>query len=229
MDKDHRNKFCFIKIASQATDGQCNSLAIFNNDNRFIVGTSRGHFECYSYYSHNITKIFTTEYGMSMEITGISPHPEIDANWVSTSSDKSCMMWDKRFLYPAKYLIQKHNERLTDVHWMDLNTVILSDSAGNIMVYDTRNPKESVSKKSVINRVIQSIKFNGTKFGIVSESSKAMVYEVNAKKEVEFLHQHDVHPRMINDFCWEKYDQDNCYYVVGNRKYAKKLTLPAQK
>lgn len=226
--ENHKDKFCFIKVASQITDGTVKCLCISSDKNRFIIGTSRGHFECYEHNENGFFQTFTIPYGHSMEVTGVSAHPSIDVNWVSASADKTCLLWDKRLVYPARVLTQDHEECFSDVHWYDTETIVLSDLGGNVTVFDIRNTAVPLSKKVVANRQIFSLHYNKNKFGIVSESSKAIIYELDEKKELKFLYEHNAHPYMINSLCWDIYDKKNTFYVVGDQKYAKEISLPAQ-
>ncbi|XP_070498862.1 methylosome protein WDR77-like [Chironomus tepperi] len=227
LEKDnHQDIFCFIKIASKLTDGRVNCLSQFYEKNRMIIGTSNGHFECYECDSKELFQSFSLPYGHSAEITGIDTHPSVDLNWVSTSYDKSSLLWDRRQVHPASTLIDNHHDQLTDVKWIKDEIIILSDAVGNLMVFDTRNVKDPLSKTKVLNRSINSLNFDKSNkmFGVISESCNTYIYEIDEKNELKQIHEHNAHPNMLYSLCFDV-KKPNTYYVVGEGKYAKEVTI----
>lgn len=171
--------------------------------------------------------IFSIPYAHSLEITGLSSHPSIINNWASSSSDKSLLLWDRRLLNPAMALLSDHRDRLTDVHWLNEETLITCDSAGNLILLDSRKPKMIQQIKEVSNRTINSLCFhqNNSKFGIVSESCRVSIYEITNNKEFELLHEHNARPNTAYSMCWDVNEKLNTFYVVGDNKYAEAITL----
>lgn len=224
--KNHHNIFCFIKLDSKQIDGRVNCLSLFYENKRLIFGTSTGHFECYEYDTKQIVQSFRLPYGHTSEITGISAHPSVDVNWASTSTDMSSLLWDRRQVHPAIALIDTHHDQLTDVKWLENELIILSDAAGNLMVFDTRNAQNPLSKTKVSNKPINSLNFHKSKkmFGVISESCCAYIYEIDEKNELKLIHEHNAHPNMLYSLCFDV-KKPNTYYVVGERKYAKEVTI----
>ena len=224
--ENHKDIFCFIKITSKLTDGRVTCLSQFNEKNRLIAGTSKGHFECYEYDTKELFLTFSLPFGLCMDITGISAHPSVDLNWASTSHDKSCVLWDRRQLYPTIGLIDNHHDQLTDVKWIKDEILILSDAAGNLMVFDTRNVQVPLSKVNVLNRKINSLNFHKSNkiFGVISDSCNAYIYEIDEKNELKLIHEHNADPNVLNSLCFDV-KKPNTYYVVGDGKYAKEVTF----
>jgi WD40 repeat protein len=215
-----------MKIASKSTDGKVTCISQFYEKNRIIVGTSNGHFECFDHDSKEIFQSFSLSHGHSAYITGVSAHPSVDLNWVSTSHDKSSLIWDRRQLCPATALIENHHDQLTDVKWIKDEIIILSDIVGNLMLYDIRNAQEPLSKTNVSNKFINSLNFHKSNkmFGVISHSCNAHIYEIDAKNELKLLHEHNAHPNMLYSLCFDV-KKPNTFYVVGEEKYAKEVTF----
>lgn len=219
-------KISFTKLLGKQIDGEPTSITVLHDNSRFIVATKRGNFECYENDVNGLIQSFNMPFAHHDEITGVSAHPEIDINWASSSSDKSCLLWDKRKMYPATPLLTNHHDRLTTVHWYDSDTIILCDSSGYLMTFDIKYPNNPICKQKVINRTINSTSFNkNNKFGVISESKKVLIYEIDDKKEVKLLEE-TIHPVIINSMCWDSIE--DAYYVVGDDKYAKKVAMTSK-
>lgn len=145
---------------------------------------------------------------------------------MSTSHDKSSLLWDRRQVCPATALIDNHDDQLTDVKWIKDEIVILSDGAGNLMLFDIRNIQEPLSKTKVLNKTINSLNFHKSNkmFGVISHSCNAYIYEIDVKNELKLIHEHNAHPNMLYSLCFDV-KKDNTFYVVGEGKYAKEVTF----
>lgn len=211
-------------ISKKIVDGVAKCATKLQDSNRFIIGTSKGHLECYEYSPSDLQLIFNIPYGHTDEILGISSHPKV-SQFVTCSSDKSCTMWDKRQVFPASSLLKHHSDRLTSVNWLNEELIIIGDSCGNLISLDGRNPKNILNQEKVSNRAIKSLNAKeGKKLGVVSESCVANFYEINENGSPKLIYEHKANPHVIYSMCWSNL-KSNTIYIVGDDKYAKEITL----
>lgn len=103
---------------------------------------------------------------------------------------------------------------------------MLGDDEGNVLTVDPRVPNQILYKVKVANRSIRNFCFNGTKqFGVTAENNKVEFFETNENGSFDKIHQHSA-PCVIYSICCDPHDKKS-FYVVGEKRYGEKITLPA--
>lgn len=213
-----------LKERQATTKGQITSLEHLTVTNQIIVGTLKGHLEIFNYkMGLDLDSQIITAH--TSEVTGISSHPSKEKCWVTSSSDCTCVLWDKSQTSPASFLLKNHRNRLTCVKWLSENLIMAGDSCGKINLIDPRNPKVIVSQQKVADRSINTLTFtkNMKTFGVISETPELKIYQIN-DGELKIIHEHSARPYILYSMVWDPKEENTCY-VVGDKKYAKKITL----
>jgi WD40 repeat protein len=221
------NQANLFQIGHQTTDGQIECIDIFNGSSkRIVTGTSKGHIDIFDYDTHGIQQINHYEYAHLTNVTGLSTHPTKDNLWISTSFDKSCVLWNKNDLRPASFLIKEFQDCLTDVKWIDDNLILLADGCGLLTVLDPRNTKVMLNQQTVSNRSIHTLELakNSKTFGVLSDNPIAKIFEIDDTGKLKLIHEQSAHPNILYAMAWSC-KEEKTYYVVGENKYAKKITI----
>ena len=207
-----------------AISGKVECFEELIGSNQLIVGTSKGNLY-FLYYLSNFDYNSEIAHAHADEITGISTHSSREKCWITSSSDHSCAVWDKSKALPASYFLPNHDSRLTDVKWINENLILLSDSSGHLLTMDLRKPKVIMTKQKVANRIINTLTFakkNEKIFGVISESPVLKIFEIDVKGELSLVHEHCAETSIIYSMAWDEKSENECY-VVGDRKYARKV------
>lgn len=217
--------FHLFQYAKTKTKGAVTCLDKVTGSNQVVVGTKKGHLEIFNYDSNLDCETQITR-AHAEEVTGISSHPSKDKCWATSSSDHSCVLWDKNQTLPASFLIRAHRDRLTDVKWISENLILVSDSSGNVNLIDSRNPKVIISRQKVADRIINELILSKDKkkFGVISESPVMKIYQIDGDEQFKLIHEHSARPYILYSMVWDVKDENTCY-VVGDKKYAKKITF----
>lgn len=112
--------------------------------------------------------------------------------------------------------------QLSTVYWAKQELLMLGDEVGNVLTVDPRVPRKICQQIRVSHRKITDIRTNAFKqFGIVANNNVVTVLEINKQGELEIIHKHRS-PVMNYAMTWDDRVQ-NVFYVVGEKKYAKKI------
>lgn len=213
-------------VGEHYTNGSITCLDVFKGSNFIVTGTSKGHIDLFDYNSKNIQQINHYDVAHLSDVTGLSGHPTKDNLWISTSLDKSCVLWDKNAIKPASFLLKNFQDCLTGVEWLSDNLILLTDASGLLTALDPRNSKVMINQQKVSDRSIHTLKFakNSKTFGILSDTPFAKIYEIDDTGKLKFIHEHNANPNILYSMVWDC-KEENSYYVVGENKYAKKITF----
>lgn len=214
-----------FKEHQTTTRDQITALEHLTVTNQIIAGTAKGHLEIFSYEKCVLATVSQIMKAHTCEVTGISSHPSKEKCWVTSSSDLSCVLWDNNQTLPASFLLRNHRDRLTGVKWLAENLILTSDSSGFINLIDPRNPKVIISQQKVADRSIHTLKFskNLKTFGVISESPVFKIYQIDTDGKLKLIHEHSSRPYILYAMVWDTKEENTCY-VVGDKKYAKKVT-----
>jgi hypothetical protein len=139
------------------------------------------------------------------------------------------VLWDKKAIKPATFLLKKFQDCLTDAKWLSDNLILLADASGLLTVLDPRNTKVIVNQQTVSNRSIHTLKFakDSKTFGVLSDTPIAKIFEIDDAGNFKFIHEHNAHPKILYSMAWSC-KEEKTYYVVGENKYAKKITIVSE-
>jgi WD40 repeat protein len=206
------------------TAGRINCIDKLTGINQIVVGTSRGHLEIFNYES-NCDRESQIHGAHRDQVTGISASPTKEKCWVTSSSDLNCVLWDNKKASPALFLLKHHRNRLTDVKWLSENLILASDSSGSVNLIDPRHPKVVIRSQKVADRSINSLIFDKSmkRFGVISDSPVLKIYQIATDGEFKLVHEHSARPHLLYSMAWDTKEENSCY-VVGDKKYAKKIS-----
>lgn len=96
-------------------------------------------------------------------ITDVSTNPLEDSVFVTSSRDKSALLWDNRLPLPASALYENYICSFTSIQYSadNNNLIYCGDESGLIYSIDTRKPKELLISIEALDSAINKIKFNG--------------------------------------------------------------------
>ncbi|KAG5680386.1 hypothetical protein PVAND_009895 [Polypedilum vanderplanki] len=219
------------RVTRLFSDGKVTQTLVLDNY-RILVGTKKGSIECYEYSnSDSIQTLFSFLNAHQTEIKGLSAVPNKINQWMSCSSFE-VLYWDKRQIYPARAVLERHNimSGLTSIDCYKDYYFIITDNSGEILVYDIRCSINNVVFQMTINDKIDKVQFNGeNKFSMISgNSNKIKFFEINKIQETVQVHEQQT-PEHIYSMCWDKTGNknDTCY-IVGKKKYAKEIQIKAK-
>lgn len=217
-----------FKIGSQSVDGYATQIELLEKEQMILVGTSNGNFSIFDCGRADLVAVCEIPFGHAAHITGVSAHPSYPKCWASCSIDRTCLMWDKRQTPPASGVLRNYEYELTSVKWTsqaeNKDLVMVGDAAGNVLTLDTRCPNKILSKTRVAKREITKLCFNGSKrFGVVAQTNVASIYEADGDNEIKKIDEHHA-PGIIYSMCSDPLERGT-FYVVGERKYAKKFSI----
>lgn len=131
-------------------------------------------------------------------------------------------------MQPACGILRDYEYQLTAVRWTtqqeNNELIMVGDEMGNVLTLDPRSPKKILNTKRVSKRPITKFSFNGTnKFGVLSKSNISKIFQIDCSGDLKELHKHSA-PGIVYGMCWDELEK-NTFYVVGEKKYAKKITV----
>jgi WD40 repeat protein len=219
---DKRDVFYFLALSHKKNDGVARCFTKMNHDSKFLIGTSRGNVECYSFTATDMQLCFDIPYAHANEIVSISAHPTTE-QFVTSSLDRSCVLWDKKQENPASHLLNNLQEVIpTCVKWYSENLIVMGDSSGNLNLIDTRKPNEILYEETVSTRSIKSLTFKDDKFGVISESNVVKIFKLeNNNGAIKLIHTHAA-DSIAYSMCWR---DEHKFCVVGEEKYAEEVTF----
>lgn len=219
-------KEVMINSASNSTDGEILCIDTLFSSESIVSGTSDGHLDLFDSLTNDLMHSSHIEYGHTSAINGISSHPSQAKCWVSASDDQSCVLWDKNQIPPASFLLKKQPNGFTDIKWASEYLIMACDYGGNLITFDPRKPNAIVYQEQISNRAIHRLQLakDSKRFGIVSDSPLVKIYELNAEKKFDLVHEHNTFPKIPYSMIFDNKEL-NTYYVVGEEKYAKKVNI----
>lgn len=169
------------------------------------------------------------EYGHLSAVNGISSHISKNKCWVSVSDDKNCIMWDRSVptSQSSLFLMKNYKNGFGDVNWISDNVILSGDYGGNLIVLDPRKPSSIVHEEKVSNRSISQIKVSNNsskKIGVVSDTTVVKIFNLDTEGKLKLLHEHNANNKLLYSMAWDA-KNDKKYYVVGEEKYAKEITI----
>ena len=148
-------------------DGFVSHVTVMEQSNSFVAGTSNNHLIHYDYGSSDIKRIRQFKNSHTDDITGVSRDPSNVQQFVSSSKDRSVVLWDLRIPGPhVRTMLYNADELMFhSVHWCDAveNNGLVMVGARNGFIYsiDVRRPKLFVNKIKAAHKAVLKMVFDG--------------------------------------------------------------------
>ena len=158
---------CDLESSELMDDGYATHLAVMESSKSFVAGSSNNHLFHYDYGSSDIKMIRQFVDAHTDDITGVSRDPSNVQQFVSSSKDRSVVMWDLRIPTPdVKSMLYNANGLMFhSVHWCDAeeNNGLVMVGARNGFIYsiDVRHPKVFVNKIKAAHIPVTKMAFDG--------------------------------------------------------------------
>lgn len=119
----------------------------------------------------DLTKTLSLKNAHGASITSVSTSPDDDFVFVTTSRDKSVLLWDNRMRLPCSGLRDDYICAFTALSWnykeqKSSNIIYVGDELGLLHSIDKRKPQEFLASYQVFNCAINKIKIKGLVFFI---------------------------------------------------------------
>lgn len=180
------------------------AMDLFHGDeNKLATGSHDGCLKIWQ-YGADLASITTMTNAHIDEITALSTNRSELSTFVTTSLDRSALLWDLRKPRPATALFDQHQLAFTTAYWTTKNEangiVALGDAAGNVHFVDTRQPNVFLHSTKVFNKKIHKISFDGTRFVVLGNTNRAKFYDT----ELNLLHESTPVSNYLRDVLWDK-------------------------
>ncbi|XP_058818034.1 protein valois [Topomyia yanbarensis] len=194
------------------------------DENKLVTGSNDGCLKIWN-YGADLHSISTITFAHTDEITGISASRENGSLFVSSSLDRSALMWDLRKPRPASAIFDEHEYAFTALYWTstkEANQIVgLGDEAGNVHFVDTRQPNVFMHSVQVFSRKIHKIAFNDTNFIVIGNTNQAKFYD----EKLILLHESTPAPNYLRDVLWDEQRESNSIgacWLVGWESFFKR-------
>lgn len=185
-------------------------------ENKLATGSHDGCLKIWN-YGADLTSVTTMTFAHTDEITSLSASRNEQSTFVSSSLDRSALMWDLRKPRPATALFDKHQFAFTTVYWTSKDEangiVALGDAAGSVHFVDTRQPNVFLHSTKVFDKKIHKVSFDGTRFVVLGNTNQAKFYD----GELNLLHECTPTQNYLRDVLWDKPgpEQIGACWLVG--------------
>ncbi|XP_055639847.1 protein valois [Toxorhynchites rutilus septentrionalis] len=215
-----------IDARSEHIEG-VSALDIFEEEeNKLVTGSNDGCIKVWN-YGADLQSITTMTLAHTDEITGLSTNREEESVFVSSSLDRSSLVWDLRQPRPASALFEGHKYAFTTVYWStkkEANRVVaLGDAAGGVHFVDVRQPNVFLNSVQAFNKKIHKISFNGTMFAVLGDTNSVKIYD----EMLSLLQECKPTSNYIRDLIWDGSGSDKQVAVcmVGWDLFFKRLEM----
>lgn len=164
-------------------------------------------------YAADLHSISTMTFAHTDEITGISASHSKEPLFVSSSLDRSALLWDLRKTRPASALYESHKLGFTAIYWTskaEANSIVaLGDQGGNVYFVDMRQPKSFLHSMKVFDRNIHKLIFNGTNFAVIGNTNRVKIFN----DKLTLLHESSPSANYLRDVLWDVSKTSACWLV----------------
>lgn len=213
-----------VDAQSEHIEGVSALDLIEGEEGKLVTGSNDGCLKVWNYGAdlHSINTMTTAH---TDEITGLSANRKDNSVFVTSSLDRSALLWDLRKPRPASALYDKHKFAFTTVYWTtkkEANRVVaLGDETGGVHFVDIRQPNVFLNSVQVFNKKIHKISFNGTKFVVLGNTNQVKFYD----DKLTLLHECSPAPNYLRDVLWDDCDSSSiaACWLVGWDSFFKRV------
>lgn len=144
------NGYCLFKVNDQICNGWAADLKLFCTKTKVVIGTTYKSIETWEIDSGDMTTHRVIDNAHADEITGVSVSPDSDQSLVSSSIDRSVLLWDLREKKAKAMAVHEyHSEKIVTVYWGNPEEngglVQFGDIGGCVYSLDIRSPGKILS------------------------------------------------------------------------------------